>query len=115
MDSTIIYSAHWDIRPLHGMQPPFVRILGYTVTGLHMTELLATDFQCKFYFGNTSTSSAPGKIIRHQKSDRSDKAVFVLCPAQAHVAPEDANLEAIPISVGLSCKGCYDGAPYQVC
>lgn len=115
-DSLVIYSAHWDIRHLHDMRPPFVRILAYSLDVSRVTETLKTEFQCRFFFRNDSKALVPGKIVRHKKADRSHNAFFILCPANEVVIQgmqESTNF--IPESVTVLCKSCYSGAKYEVC
>jgi hypothetical protein len=111
--SVKVYSAHWDVRRLHGLEPPFVRIFTYS---LNTSELRALEFQCRFFFPNASTVLVPGIVIEHEKTELSDDAFFVLCPADKVAAQGmQVSRDAIPISVTLLCSGCYSEVAYQVC
>jgi hypothetical protein len=62
-----LLSAHWDIRPLHDMEPPYVRLM---VTSLEQVRTKAGpdmydkhNFTCRFYFDNSTTAEVPGRII----------------------------------------------------
>lgn len=110
--SVKIYSAHWDVRPLHGLQPPFVRILTYS---LNTSDLRALDFQCRFFLPNDSTVLVPGAVIEHEKAELSDNAFFILCPADELVMQGmQYSTDSIPISVTLLCSGCHSEVVYQV-
>jgi hypothetical protein len=44
-DDLLLYSAHWDIRPLYGLEPPYVRILGSSLKTWQVVSDVAGDLR----------------------------------------------------------------------
>jgi hypothetical protein len=123
-------SAHWDVRPLHGLQPPYVRIL---LTSLQHArrydhsvpekekegeeaasrELHSnTSFLCRFLYDNGSTILTSGLLKPQTAPDAAGPHFFLLCPAKDLVRhPADA-----PTGVVVLCDSghCEDDWVFEV-
>jgi hypothetical protein len=103
-DALIGYTAHWDVRALHGLQPPYVRILA---TALNMSRINVTmRFECKFYYDNGTTALTWGSLVEH----KTNLGFFMLCPAHGLVhGDRDA-----PSSVSILCRECQSQWTFEV-
>jgi hypothetical protein len=106
------YSAHWDVRYVDAIDPPFVRILAYTMDTTRIEEHLNMSVKCNFYFENGRVQNVSGNIIRHLKADRSDNAFFILCPVKGILVDEQQG--PFPVSVALDCRNCHDNVMLEV-
>jgi hypothetical protein len=105
------YSAHWDVRHINGIDPPFVRILAYTMDASRIKEHLSMNIKCDFYFENGRLQDVPGIILRHLETDRSDNAFFILCPVKGILVDEQG---PFPVSVALDCRNCHNNVVLEV-
>jgi hypothetical protein len=74
-------------------------------------EHLNTEFNCHLLWENGRMRVASGQIVRHMKSDHSDNAFFILCPAKGVLADDYG---PFPVSVALHCRNCHKGVTLKV-
>lgn len=96
------YSAHWDTRTIHGMMPPFVRILATALDPGKIDDLLMNAMSCRFWHESGSSSVVKGIMTKHKRADRSQDALFILCPAD----DIRQRFPSLPQSVSVECPAC---------
>lgn len=110
-DVLIAYSTHWDIRELHSLEPPYVRVLTTMLNTSYAKELVGKRYGCLFYYGNGSTITVLGQLIPHEPSDHSSSAFFLLCPARQLFGGDYSDP---PMSVSVQCDRCLGAWTYDV-
>lgn len=106
-NTVIAYSAHWDIRKVHGMMPPFVRLHAFVLDPLKMRDVLRTNVTCRFWDYNGSSSVVPASFDRHLTDAM---PLFILCPCEHLVE----GYTSLPQSVSLECAGCESHWTFEV-
>jgi hypothetical protein len=106
-DDLVAYSTHWDIRPIHFMEPPYARMLVYSFN-FAKTEsgdydvYDSKDFRCKYLFADGRSREVKGTVRTGGGLPGGEGAFYILCPAKGiATSAQDA-----PDSVSILCKGC---------
>ena len=112
------YSAHWEIRALHGMRPPFVRLFTTSRNFSYEPELRSTEFICRFHFLDASRPAVDVKGIWAKIEDEEGQTYpefyisMLLCPASDWVQGGCDNV--LPSSVSIQCEQCQNHWTYEV-